>query len=768
MKRYSRVWTVFRKELIDTLRDRRTLIAMIVVPIVLYPVLMLVLVEALRSEAGRQEQEHYTICVPDEAHKLWLEGVLAREDAAHAEDKRANEAAVDDSDQQADAGASEWRTHLSAEQITIVVIQPSLSLWDQVAAQRCHAAILVDPAPDPDHFADDQNRVVQILYSDTDPLSEVMYGQLTSILSNEVERIVRERVTELAGNDAVLTPLRANSLSTTSPDRQFAKVLAMVVPFLLVTMTVTGAMYPAIDLTAGERERGTLETLAVSPVPSGQIVAGKFGVIVTIAMATTTLNLASMTAVIHFSKLDKLFSASKSESAGEVLEIESKITENAVMMDGTIGGIQRDNIERRKQLETVADKSVGFITTAAPVVLLSMIPFAVLFGGVMLAVCSFARTFKEAQNYMMPVMMAAIVPAMIVSYMPTIRLEGVLQVMPVANIVVLMRELFLGHHDAAAIFICLLSTCLYAAAAVALAVRVYGNEAVLFSDVGTYKTLLLRRYMRPMPHPAAAFALLTVAVIFPLNFYAQSSLVRLDASGTRNLAMLAMIQVLFFALPVLFMAWYMKLDLRRTFSLRIPGPVHTMAALLLAASIVPVSNLLLEIQSTFFSESQAAAELLEKQFVMFENAPLWIILLAFAVAPAICEEILFRGFLMAGLRERLSPIKTILVVGLIFGLFHIYVVKIPIVSLMGMLLTFVCLRSGSIFPAILVHIANNGLAVAASRLAADGQPGLQKWLALPAADATAGVIHFELHTAAYLALFVLGIVLLLAAKRRSD
>ena len=175
----------------------------------------------------------------------------------------------------------------------------------------------------------------------------------------------------------------------------------MIVPFLLVTMTVTGALYPAIDLTAGERERGTLETLAVSPVPVGQIVAGKFGVIVTIAMATTALNLASMTAVLHFSGLSDLFAAAQARQ-GTAAADEDTLSDDAEVSAATVGMTQQDYRLRRMQMERESETRVGFVTTAAPIVLLAMIPFAVLFSAVMLAVCSFARTFKEAQNYMMP------------------------------------------------------------------------------------------------------------------------------------------------------------------------------------------------------------------------------------------------------------------------------------------------------------------------------------------------------------------------------
>lgn len=764
MRGYGRVWTVYRKELMETLRDRRTLMAMVLVPIVLYPVLMVVLVEAVKSESGRQEREHYRVCVPDVAHKRWIESVLANEARQRKEEARSFQADAKAVGKPAEDAVGSLRTELGAEQITLVVAEPGTSLWDLVSARRCHAAIVVEPGPNPDDLADGTNRIVQILYSDTDPLSEVVYRQFNYILSNEADRIVRARVTALSGSAETLVPLVASNISTTSPDRQFAKVLAMIVPFLLVTMTVTGAMYPAIDLTAGERERGTLETLAVSPVPVGQIVAGKFGVIVTIAMATTALNLGSMTAMIHFSKLDQLFTASRVSGAEEELAAEAMIQQGAPSI--TPGGsLQQDHLSLRRQLEVAADQQMGFVMKAAPIVLAAMVPFAVLFGALMLAVCSFARTFKEAQNYMMPVMMAAIMPAMIVSYMPTIKLEGAIQVIPVANIVVLMRELFLGNVDFGAMGICLGSTCFYAIAAVTVANRVYGNEAVLFSDVGSYKTLLLRRFMRPQRFPSAAFALLTVAVVFPFYFYAQSSLISPQASGLRNLAMVALTQVMLFGVLVGGLAWYVKLDLRETFSLRGAGPLAIIGTLLLVVSVAPMSNLVQQIQLSYFPMSESAQTMLEQQERIFrlDAQPWWALVLVLAVVPGICEEICFRGFLMAGLRERLAGWKVVLIVGLVFGLFHVQLEKLVLVSLLGMLLTYICLRTGSILPAILVHIANNGL-----HLASEHFVGIKSFYNLPARVEDLGRVHFGLGMAIFTVIFVAGIVLIAMQKRRTN
>ncbi len=772
MGRYRRVWVVYRKELVDTLRDKRTLLAMVLVPIVLYPLLMIVLVEALRTETGRRQAEHYSICVPTEAHRTWLEGILAREDADRekqlAEYERAAEAAGEET---VDPGAG-LLAYLQADHVNIEVVGPDQSLWDLVTKEQYHVGILVDPPPNPDDPADATNRIVQLVYNDTSPRSEFVFTQLRRIMANEAERIVQTRLEEVPQGEALLTPLIESGVSTAGPDQQFAKILAMVVPFLLVTMTVTGAMYPAIDLTAGERERGTLETLAVSPVPVGQIVAGKFGVIVTIAMFSTTLNLASMTAMVHFSRLDQLASSAQPSRRAEALAVEEMIEKTAASQQADASTTttpseyhQHDYIQRRELLEQEAkEQQSSFLTTAAPVVLLSMIPFAVLFGAVMLAACSFARTFKEAQNYMMPVMMAAIIPAMIVAYMPTVDLEGMMLVIPVANVVVLMRELFLGRYDFPAITVSLLSTCLYAAAAVAVAARVYGNEAVLFSDVGSYKAMLRRRFFRPRTYPSTALALLMIAVIFPLNFYWQSYMLGVDSSGARFKWVISVAQVAIFAGPVLFAAWYLKIDPRRTFSLRMPRPHHAMGALLLAISIVPLSLLLQQFQQTWLPSSLTSNEALRQQAEIITGGSFITVLLAFAILPGICEEFVFRGFLLAGLRERLSTLKLVLAVGILFGVYHIYIEKIPIVSLMGILLAFVCLRTGSIYPAILIHIANNGLALIVSREAEGAWA--RSFYGLPDEDIAAGEIHFNLRTAGFLALFLIG--LCLVATRRGE
>lgn len=772
--RFRRVWVVFRKELLDTLRDRRTLLAMIVVPIVLYPILMLVMVQALRMEAGRRQGEQYTIAVPDEAHRAWLREVLRRDDAereiADAASKPVPAQQPDQSPGQAppDSGLS---ATLTAGQFEITVAGDQ-SLWNLITRQSHQLGLIVEPPPDPNHWADAINRAAQFIYNESDPRSEFVFNYLSRVLDREAERVIRARVIRAAGSDQLLQPFTPVALSTASPQQRFAKILAMVVPFLLVIMSVTGAMYPAIDLTAGERERGTLETLAASPVPVGQIVAGKFGVIVSIAMISTALNLASMSAVIHFAGLEQLLdlkprraTSTATTTSGISGENDTNTAHAAMITPGSNSNSaaprQADYFALRQDLEADARKQTSFLVLAAPLVMLAMIPFAVLFSAVMLATCSFARTFKEAQNYMMPVMMAAIIPAMVVSYMPTLKLEGALLVVPVANVVVLIRDLFLGQASGSAAAICLLSTSFYAAAAVVAAAKLYGHEAVLFSDVAGYKTLLRRRFISPRPRPGPAMALLTVALAFPVYFYWQSASITVDATPAALRNAVALGQLLILAAPPLWLAWYAKLDLRETFSLRAPALLPSLGALLIAVSIVPVGQLLQQIQGWAVPGLRPSGELFRKQAELMLDGSLAAILVAFALTPAVCEEILFRGFLLGGLKGRARPVVVAIVVGLAFGLFHIYAEKIPLTAMLGFVLAIVCLNSGSIFPAMLIHIANNALALLAARPEGARLVG---WFGLVDASA-AGEIVFNARAAMFLAAFLVGLLFVVAGRR---
>src|SRR5262249_13598169 len=200
------------------------------------------------------------------------------------------------------------------------------------------------------------------------------------------------------------------------PDRKGAVSLAALVPLGLIRMTITGAVYPAIDLTAGERERGTLEMLVAAPVPRLGLLTAKYVAVLTVAVLTAVINLTAMTVTLQFSGLGGLLFGEEGLTALLVLQI------------------------------------FGLLLL-----------FAGFFSAVLLALTSFARSFKEAQAYLIPLMLLALAPGLI-GMMPGLKLTGWRAVTPLLNVVLLARDLFEGKADAALAAVVVLSTLLYALA----------------------------------------------------------------------------------------------------------------------------------------------------------------------------------------------------------------------------------------------------------------------------------------------------------------
>jgi sodium transport system permease protein len=199
-------------------------------------------------------------------------------------------------------------------------------------------------------------------------------------------------------------------------------------------MTLLGAFYPAIDLAAGEKERGTLETLLTAPVPAHEIVAGKFAAVALIGMAAAAANLASM-----------------------LLTFQS--------------GIFR--------FGTAAQIRFTMPAGSAVLVLLALVPLAVLFAAVFLGLAVRAQSFKEAQNALTPAQLGATLPLFIVT-LPGIDFTPALALVPVVGVAMFFRELMTGDPPLIPSILSVLATIGYAALALVFAARAFGREEVLF------------------------------------------------------------------------------------------------------------------------------------------------------------------------------------------------------------------------------------------------------------------------------------------------
>ncbi|MCH7808582.1 MAG: CPBP family intramembrane metalloprotease, partial [Planctomycetes bacterium] len=673
MRFHHRIRTIYCKELVDILRDRRTLIAMIVVPIVLYPLLMLGSIQAVSYQMESVGEEPLIAGVIGERQGVTLHRLIEMDKRALAQTRaRLDPESAEFNDLPTPIDNTGIRAFASREHLVKAVRRRVVRL-----------GVIFEGDVWIRNF--ERTNEVEFLSDREDLRSSLALQRIEEMFERLKEQAVHQRKQALGLPDTFDKPfaLTVTDLSTPS------SLLGQILPLILILMTITGAIYPAIDLTAGERERGTLESLMVCPVPIIDLIVGKFLVVATVAIMGAALNLASVSATFWFGGFNKMIAG---------------------------GG--------------------GIPVSTMGLILLCLIPFAVLMSAIMIAVCSYARTFKEAQNYVTPVILAVLIPGGIAA-LPATRFEGVMLVMPVGNMVLLTRELLL---DTAISFgqvgMVLISTTLYAGAAVAVAAGVFGKESVIFADAGSLRSTLARKLIKPSAHPTVSMGLLVTALLFPAWFYVQASLSP-DADATTAVGVLygtGRLMPIFFILVPVGILVYFKVNIRNTFALRMPTGRHLLAGVLIGVSAFVPARELSIVQRYLIGIPEIVQKNAEMLGQTLASLPLTHALLLVAVVPAICEELLFRGFLLGALRNTNSSHSVrkwsaILVSAAVFGVFHFFVFKFPVTAALGAVLGYLCWQSRSILPVIIAHMLHNGIGTLSAI-----RPTWFDWMTTPNAD----------------------------------
>jgi sodium transport system permease protein len=399
--RWRNIFTVFRKELTDTLRDRRSLISMFVVPTVVMPVLMLGIGVVSVKVVSKAH---------DEAPSVMIAGAKDSPDVRAALEKN--------------------------ERLRLVPFAPDYK--ERIAAKTLRAAVEIPDDFDAALAAGRPAEVNICLFRGEFRSEEFAAGELERFFSGYGNRLVRERLAARGLEEAVLRPFEVKRENVAPPAKVGGNLYGGLVPYLLIILCFTGAMYPAIDLTAGEKERGTMETILCSPVGRTELVLGKFLMVLAASLATVACSLGSMLATAQ---------------AGSAL-----LTGRAL---GAAGGLP-------------AVSWPGVLGVCALV-----LPLAVLFAAGLLTVSLFARSHKEAQSYVSPLIFIVILPA-VGAVLPGVELNAKLALVPILNVALAGKEMVAGQFPAGMIALIFGSTCLYAAAALALAVRMFNREGVLF------------------------------------------------------------------------------------------------------------------------------------------------------------------------------------------------------------------------------------------------------------------------------------------------
>jgi sodium transport system permease protein len=399
--------TVYRKELRDTLRDRRTLISMFLVPAVIMPAILFLFGTATYHVVKKAHAQPPVVAV--------LGG----------------------------ADSPAVRAALNVQPGFVVVGAPDD--WRECIADKRLRAVVEIPAGFEASLAANAPAEVKIFHYEGELKSGFAVGELRKFFAELRERTLAERLKARALPAGFARPFEIRTENVAPPEKVGGNTFGGFIPYLLILLSFTGVIYPAIDLMAGEKERGTLETLLCSPASRLDIVLGKFLLVLTVSLTTVACSLLSMTVSLLTGGLVML-------GSGRM----------AAQLSGA-GGAALPSLD-----------PLGLVG-----VVMLVLPLAVLFAAVALTISLFARTQKEAQTYIAPLVAVVLLPA-VAGMLPGVELNGMLALVPVLNVALACKELVSGVWPWTQLALIFGSTCIYAAAAVAMCVRMFSRESVLF------------------------------------------------------------------------------------------------------------------------------------------------------------------------------------------------------------------------------------------------------------------------------------------------
>jgi sodium transport system permease protein len=409
---WRNILTVYGKELKDSLRDRRTLLSIIIIPILVMPLMTFGFGKVASTVINKAREETPAVVV------------LGGEDSPGVVARLRESKAI-----KIVAATDDWKQRIADKKIRAAVRIPA----------GFEAGLQTGAAP-----------AVVIYHYEGELKSKFGVDGLEQFFRELREKTVTERLAEKSLPASLVKPFDFRRENVAPPEKVGGNLIGGLIPYLIIILCFTGAMYPAMDLTAGEKERGTMETLLCSPVARVDIVLGKFLMVLTgslsamgfmlISMGTTALVAGSLMAGGDMPKAVQAGVAAKS-AAGSVMPVIDPL--------GLVG------------------------------VLAMVLPVAVLFAAVAFTISLFAKSQKEAQSYLAPLMIVIIMPA-VIGMLPGIDLNARLAFVPLLNLSLVCREMLSGVWHWNYIAIIFGSSCAYAAMALGLAVRMFGREDVIF------------------------------------------------------------------------------------------------------------------------------------------------------------------------------------------------------------------------------------------------------------------------------------------------
>ncbi|OIP71351.1 hypothetical protein AUK42_03525 [Candidatus Atribacteria bacterium CG2_30_33_13] len=393
---WKNIKLIFIKELVGTVRDKRTIIAMIIIPLIFYPILFMGI--GYFNQMGNEKSE-------EAISKIIITG--------------------------AEFSPPLLKYFQNNPKIEILSMQNNPLLKLQKGEIQL---ILIVPSDFKDRIEEGESGPLILKYDATETKSRIAQKRINQAIAEYEKEIISQRLSMMHLKEEFIRPLILQTENVASPQKVTGSLLGVLLPYLIVILIFVGAMHTAVDITAGEKERGTITTLLVSQINRLEIVLGKCFAVMLISFISMVLGLIGLT---------------------------------LAFLSGTsiMGGIEG------------VEFGISFSTIF--LLFLVLLPLVGLASAVLIMVGIFARNIKEASSYITPIYMLTIFLG-VISISQGIELSGKMFLVPVLNSSFVFKEILMGKIYWSHIITTFSANMVIATLALLGATRLFTKEEVLF------------------------------------------------------------------------------------------------------------------------------------------------------------------------------------------------------------------------------------------------------------------------------------------------
>lgn len=404
--------TIWKKELRDTVRDRRTLISMILVPMVMMPLITIGMFRLMQEQAKRQESQIVKVVLEGEKNSEQLATAIRR-----------------------------------SEKLEILTIESDPK--EAVEREEIDGAIII-PEGFGESIANQAPASVLFFSKSTNLNAANAFAAASAAISDFNANLLSGRFEQQEIDPAVLSGAVLVQEDVATQKELGGFLLGLLIPLFIVMWAIVGGQYTAIDVSAGEKERKTLEALLLTPAKRIDIVAGKFLAVSTVALTSIVVAIGSL--YISF------------------------------LYAGDLGMMQNGGANVGGPAPSADSMSFAIEPQVAIILFVVSLFLVLMFSAFILSISIYAKSFKEAQSYIGPAYIAVVLPITFVNAVPGFEPSLAYFAVPAVNAILLFKEVLMGVYNTEHIFLTLGSLIVYSAAAIFIATKIYSKESVLFRD----------------------------------------------------------------------------------------------------------------------------------------------------------------------------------------------------------------------------------------------------------------------------------------------